>query len=149
MSKCSLLYRLYEQERTSLNAIAHSPSYANVTSSCPALSQPSWFSMYPFHKSLRDKKFRPRIGKLQWRPKWMKRYSKSSSPTSFCRLLRLLLFYKFVDFILSESPLKLLFNQWYQAQVKYFRINFFQPWRNLWIAWLVFSRYEVKIRIPI
>ena len=28
-------------------------------------------------------------------------------------------------------------------------IHFFQPWRNLWIAWLVFSRYEVKIRIPI
>ena len=115
----------------SRNALLSMHSYtARPTQMWPVLvqlfvQQPSWFSMYPFHKSLRDKKFRPRIGKLQWRPKWMKRYFKSSPPTSFCRLLRLLLFYKFVDFILSESPLKLLFNRWYQVQVKYFRSIYF------------------------
>ena len=49
MSKCSLFYRLYEQERTSLNALARSPAYANVTSSCPALCSTT---ILVFHVSL-------------------------------------------------------------------------------------------------
>ena len=54
MSKCSLFYRLYEQERTSLNALEHSPSYANVTSSCPALCSTT---ILVFHVSIPSTKW--------------------------------------------------------------------------------------------
>ena len=90
----------------SKNALLSMQSHkARPTQIWPVLSSSSFNNHLGFPCILlRDKKFRPRIGKLQWRPKWMKRYFKTSPPTSFCRLLRLLLFYKFVDFILSESP---------------------------------------------
>ena len=128
-------YCLFEQVLPPLSSIWARTHFSQCTRTQPVLRKCDQFlssSLFNNHlgfpcilKSLRDKKFRPRIGKLQWRPKWMKRYFKSSPPTSFCRLLRLLLFYKFVDFILFESPLKLLFNKWYQVQVKYFRSIYF------------------------